>query len=430
MSIPTPGLLSGAVRLSHRALFVAGLLLATDAPTSEAAEVTTLWQESFHYQDWGYDGVVGEMRAVSVTPDGGFCLAGLKETWRPGQVDPDDDVWVVRLDATGAVVFDRTFGDDGQQWANGISATSDGGCVVAGSKPHRRRDSWVLSLDARGSLLWDRRFGGPHTDEAMAVATTKNGDAIISSYLSPSTEDQSVLRVHRFNSDGALVWTRGSDELGITPDGRRVTAIHGGGALVTGPMRLPGAAFGYSALELDAGGVVTWSATLDIDGWPDAFVAVPGQGYALANYSSDPDPWPMVRMRRFDDAAQEQWRSEVQLFDDGVSPAAYRPYSADMALLVDGSIALVVQRDFHHYKVADPRTYTDHWLLRFDFNGRMTARHLLEGERPAEIDTVDIVRAIAAAPGGSLVMVGRTIWLWHPEAGGREDAWLRRVELP
>ena len=120
----------------------------------------------------------------------------------------------------------------------------------------------------------------------------------------------------------------------------------------------------------------------------------------------------------------------MPLFGDSISPAAYRPGGAGIALLADGGIALIVQRDFHHNKVADPRTYTDRWLLRFDFDGRMTARHLLEGERPDEIDTVDIVRAIAAAPDGSLVMVGETIWPWHPEVGGRDDSWLRRVELP
>ena len=404
-------------------------MLATFPAAAQAAEVTTLWQESFRYQGSKYDDrVVGEMKAVSVTPDGGFCLAGEKVTKDRVAADSDRDAWVVRLDATGAVIFDRTFGDDGRQWTHGVSVAPDGGCVAVGYVGSRRDDSFVLRTDPRGDLLWQRTFGGPFVDSAMAVTALPGGDTVVSSSEAPSRDAIPVLRLDRLDRQGKPVWTRRPER--IAGSGRRIVALDGDHVLVTGPLRVRDAPFGYSAVEFDDNGEEVWSTTLDEKGWARAFVAVPRAGHAIAFYGEDAAPWPTVRVKRFDSRARELWRTEVPLFGDSISPAAYRPGGAGIALLADGGIALIVQRDFHHNKVADPRTYTDHWLLRFDFDGRMTARHLLEGERPDEIDTVDIVRAIAAAPDGSLVMVGETIWPWHPEVGGRDDSWLRRVELP
>ena len=99
-------------------------------------------------------------------------------------------------------------------------------------------------------------------------------------------------------------------------------------------------------------------------------------------------------------------------------------------MLSDGGVVLVAERDYGNYEVTNPRSYTDHWLLRFEADGRLSSRTLLTGSRPGTVDTVDRVRAVAVAPDGSLVMVGETIWPWHPETGGRDDSWLRRVELP
>ena len=60
--------------------------------------------------------------------------------------------------------------------------TADGGLVVAGltySKGAGGRDFWVLKLDSTGNLLWDKTFGGSSPDEAHSVVQTADGSLVV-----------------------------------------------------------------------------------------------------------------------------------------------------------------------------------------------------------------------------------------------------------
>ena len=405
------GLASTTARVGRFGLVGAALALAAASPTSQAAELTTLWQETF-YERYKEDYVLGRVRAVAVAPEGGFCLAGTKDTVRRPSVIGDLNVWAMRLDATGAVVFDRAFGADGTETAARVAAPADGGCTVGGEKPgHPRRvDVWVLRLGPAGDLLWERTLGGPETDVASAVAVLPGGDTVVSTYVGRGPKN-SVLRVERLDPEGELVWTLDPDELGIKPILIRIAALEGGHVLVSGQMRFPGAPIGYSALELDERGAVVRSATMDGKDWPHGFLALPGNGHLVASFDADARPSPTVRLRRFDVAAHELWRAEAQLFDDDTPPSLYTPFRADLVTLADGGIALLVERDFAK-EYQDPRAQSDHWLLVFDADGRLKTRRLLADGR------VD-----------GAVIAGLTKWPSNL-VEQRIDAWLRRLTLP
>ena len=388
--------------------------------------MSTLWQETF-YERYKDDYVIGRMRAVAVTPDGGFCLAGTKVT-SPATGGVHFDAWVVRLDAAGAVLFDRAFGGEGIWSAGRVAAPADGGCTVAGGAPgHRGRgDVWLLRLGPAGDLLWERTLGGPETDVASAVAVLPGGDTAVSTYVGRGPRN-SVLRVERLDPEGELVWTLDPDELGIKPNRLRIAALEGGHVLVSGQMRFPGASFGYTAIELDEHGAVVWSAAMEGAGWPNAFLAVPGDGHLVASFDTDARPSQTVRLRRFDAAARELWRAEAQLFDDDTPPSFYTPFRADLVVLADGAIALLVERDFAK-EHEDPRAQSDHWLLVFDADGRLKTRRLLADGRVDGVDTMERIHAIAATPDGA-VIAGLTKWPSNL-VEQRIDAWLRKLTLP
>ena len=64
--------------------------------------------------------------------------------------------------------WDKTFGGSGRDIANSIIQTRDGGYVVAGftkSKGNGSGDVWVIKLDEYGNVLWDKTFGGSGWDK-------------------------------------------------------------------------------------------------------------------------------------------------------------------------------------------------------------------------------------------------------------------------
>ena len=75
----------------------------------------------------------------------------------------------MKLDAGGNVAWERTYGGAAQDEANSVQPTRDGGYIVAGytkSLGAGGRDAWVLKLDASGNIMWQKTYGGADDDNA------------------------------------------------------------------------------------------------------------------------------------------------------------------------------------------------------------------------------------------------------------------------
>jgi hypothetical protein len=97
-------------------------------------------------------------RAAVALPDGGFAVAG--EAAAPaGRGAPH--VW--RLAGDGAVRWDRDYGGLDGELVTGLAATRDGGLVVVGSTVNGpgKTNVWILRLDPNGNVVWQRAFGSP-----------------------------------------------------------------------------------------------------------------------------------------------------------------------------------------------------------------------------------------------------------------------------
>ncbi len=126
--------------------------------------------------------------SVLVTSDG-YIIAGYTYS-NNGDIKTNyggGDAWVVKLDVDGKIQWSKTYGGSSNDMANAITATADGGYVVAGwtnSDPSTgnvqginkgKTDVWVLKLDASGGIIWQQRFGGSDYDGATSIVATNDG---------------------------------------------------------------------------------------------------------------------------------------------------------------------------------------------------------------------------------------------------------------
>ncbi len=137
--------------------------------------------------------------SIIALPDGGFAVAGY--TWSD---DPGGwDAWVLRLDRTGRMLWRKTFGGPKTYIAESIIALPDGGFAVAGrtrSKGAGDLDAWILRLDRTGRIFWDKTFGGPESDEASSIVALPDGGFAVAGYTESKgagDEDAWVLRLGR-----------------------------------------------------------------------------------------------------------------------------------------------------------------------------------------------------------------------------------------
>jgi hypothetical protein len=146
--------------------------------------------------------------AIRETPDGGYVFAGTTDSKGAGGAD----AWVVKLNATGEVLWERTFGGPLDDGATDIVALGDKGYVVSGwtdqDKEHRKRDGWVIRLDAKGDKLWEHSYGGRENDVAESIRPGNDGGFVVVGSLEPHETAPPDAWVFRIDDNGAVLWDR------------------------------------------------------------------------------------------------------------------------------------------------------------------------------------------------------------------------------
>ena len=192
------------------------------------------------------------------TADLGYVLAGHSTSGVGGTKTSTNyggnDLWIVRLDAAGNELWDRSFGGEANEESPRVIQTSDGGFLVGGnttsalggnkSTPFHGGeyfgDYWVLRLDAEGNKLWEQDLGGSAWDVLADVQQSLDGGFIITGYsASPADGNKTAPLLNRFdlwfvrlNATGAKVWDQSYNGLQMlfgprghfTPDGGMMVA--------------------------------------------------------------------------------------------------------------------------------------------------------------------------------------------------------------
>ena len=112
--------------------------------------------------------------SIQQTADGGFIVAGSTSSSGAG----GSDAWILKLNADGAVAWQKTYGGSNDDRADSIQQTADGGFIVAGSTSSfgaGGSDAWVLKLNADGAVAWQKTYGGSNDDRADSIRQAADG---------------------------------------------------------------------------------------------------------------------------------------------------------------------------------------------------------------------------------------------------------------
>lgn len=187
----------------------------------------TLWTKTIKGSgdDWA--------NSIQQTTDGGYVIVGT--THYPESVDRD--VWLIKTDANGDTLWTKLFG--GSDWDEGksVQETRDGGYIIVG---HTRSfgaggdDVWLIKTDSNGDSLWTRFFGGSYYDVGRSVQQTFDDGYIITGYTESSNSGTNAdLWLIKTDAGGDTMWTKSFG--GIYGDeGNSVHQTTDGGYIITG----------------------------------------------------------------------------------------------------------------------------------------------------------------------------------------------------
>ncbi|TAE31747.1 MAG: hypothetical protein EAZ91_06435 [Cytophagales bacterium] len=100
---------------------------------------------------------------------------------------------MVKINANGEKVWDKTFGGIIKNLLNSMIATSDGGFLLGGSSDspisgnktagkYGSYDYWVVKINANGEKVWDKAFGGSDGDFLSSMIATSDGGFLLGGY--------------------------------------------------------------------------------------------------------------------------------------------------------------------------------------------------------------------------------------------------------
>lgn len=199
--------------------------------------------------------------SIIQTSDNGFAILGYSKS-NDGDVSQNngfEDFWVSKLDASGNIIWEKSFGFAGTDNGISIIPTNDNGFLLAGvldvsasggegnsksfrTKIHAGGDYWVIKINALGEKQWSKFFGGSFTDTSFGVVQVENNNyVIIGSSDSNDVDISSNIGTYDFwiikiSESGSLIWEKsfGGTEI---DEARAITEASDGNYVIVGDTR-------------------------------------------------------------------------------------------------------------------------------------------------------------------------------------------------
>ncbi len=185
---------------------VAGQTLSFGAGGNDAlvlkvdAKGDVVWQKTYGgpLTDWA--------SSIEKTVGGGYVVLGETSSFEAG----DRDLWIFKIDESGEISWQKTYGGPARDEGDGVSKirqTSDGGYIVAGitsSFGAGGQDAWLFKLDADGNVTWERSYGGLHDDWSHLVDETVDGGYIMAANTRSFGAGSGDILVLKLEADGSI----------------------------------------------------------------------------------------------------------------------------------------------------------------------------------------------------------------------------------
>jgi hypothetical protein len=353
----------------------------------QAQEFDILFQQC--YGGSRIDGTV----AIQKKAGGGYYVLASTDSWDGDvgiQHGSQNDYWLFETDASGQIIWGKTYGGTRIDHPVGMLRTPDGGFLLFGytysfngdvNCNHHPNgvtsDFWLVRTDSLGELLWSRCYGGTHQEWASQIIYDHKEDCYVMVGTTGSVDGDVShnngmydIWVVKIDQSGGIIWEHAfggasidnGNTINLTSDGGYIVGAaisYNGGNPINGDIHcregLPSQGGTAWLLKLDSNGEKKWQqcyggdigeGIMDVMQTPDGgyiFLGITSSGsgdpncfYGVPGTNSTWDMWVV----KVSSEGQIEWQrclggtdydipKFIRLLDDGTYLAGGMSYSQD-----------------------------------------------------------------------------------------------------
>jgi len=270
------------------------------------------WEQT--YGGSNYD----ELHSTLPTSDGGYLLGGYTRS-NDGDIQSGNhggkDYWLVKINSTGTIEWEQTYGGSSSDYLLSTIPTSDGGYLLGGytysndgdiqSGNHGDNDYWLVKINSTGTIEWEQTYGGSNDDKLSTTIPTSDGGYLLGGYTYSNDGDIQSGNHGRYdywlvkiNSTGTIEWeqTYGGSDFDVlystistsdggfllggyttSNDGDIQSGNHGG--------------YDYWVVKINSTGTIEWEQTYGGSNYDDlsSTISTSDGGYLLGGYTQSSD---------------------------------------------------------------------------------------------------------------------------------------------
>ena len=209
----------------------------------------------------------------ATTTTTGFVLAGLTSSSPNGNADG----WILKTDFVGNLLWNKTYGQTGDNAFRGTIVDSSGNIAAAGYTDSAGNGSysfWMVKTDANGTPIWNQVFHGLDSDDKAYALTSSSDGYLVAGEAHSNPETGADAFAAKVDFNGGLVWKKRYGGPGFDVASGLIKTANGGYLVV-------GFTFSYGQgqrdfwfFSIDDSGNVLWSRTYGRQGYEEAYTAV------------------------------------------------------------------------------------------------------------------------------------------------------------
>ena len=157
--------------------------------------------------------------------DGNLILIGTTLSW-----NDQTSVWIIKTDSSGNIIWQERIISGDESGNPSIVKTSDGNYVIGTYAYHWATtydDIWIVKMDSNGNIIWQREYGEDTGEQTQVIKTTIDGSFILAGKRLPSTKPRYEYLIMKLKDDGtsstACSYIGDTSVIPIVTDGRVIS---------------------------------------------------------------------------------------------------------------------------------------------------------------------------------------------------------------